>query len=305
MDIDECISRVKEAKLLTEKEVRVVCAKAKEIMLKESNVEPVSSPVTVAGDVHGQFYDVLELFKKGGPLPNTRYIFIGDFVDRGAHSVETMSLLLLYKVKYPKDIYLLRGNHETRVITQAYGFWDEIKKKYGNTNCWTYFVDMFDYLPIGAIVDGQVLCIHGGCSPDIQTIDQMRMIDRRQEPPSEGPFADILWSDPNDSQEGWVVNSRGAGWLFGARVAREFNQLNGLSLIARAHQLVQEGYKFSFSPENSLVTVWSAPNYTYTCGNLASIMKLKEDLKPEFTIFNQSPHSMNITDIKKFIPYFL
>ena len=125
------------------------------------------------------------------------------------------------------------------------------------------------------------------------------------EPPNEGPFADLLWSDPNDTSEGWIVNSRGAGWLFGSRVVREFNYLNDLQLIARAHQLVNEGYKFSFSPENSLVTVWSAPNYTYTCGNLASLMSVTEDLKPSFTTFKQSVHSQNIKDIKSFIPYFL
>jgi serine/threonine-protein phosphatase 6 catalytic subunit len=305
MDIDECLQKVKEAKLLTEREVRIVCCKVKEILAEESNVEPVSTPVTVAGDLHGQFYDVLELFKKGGQLPNTRYIFIGDFVDRGAHSVETLSLLLLLKIKYPTDVFLLRGNHETRVITQSYGFFDEIKKKYGNSNPWTFFVDVFDYLPIGAVVDGKVLCIHGGCSPDIQTIDQIRAIDRKVEPPTEGAYADMLWSDPNENNEGWVTNARGAGWLFGARVVKEFNHLNDLTLIARAHQLVNEGYKFSFQPDNSLVTVWSAPNYTYSCGNLASIMKLKDDLNPRFVVFKQSPHSQNIRDIKGFIPYFL
>lgn len=305
MDIDEAIKRVKECKPLSEKEVRVVCSKVKELLNEESNIEPVNSPITVAGDLHGQFFDVLELFKKGGQLPGTRYIFIGDFVDRGAHSVETISLLLLLKIKYPNDVYLLRGNHETRLITQSYGFYDEIKRKYGNTNVWTFFVDVFDYLPLGAIVDGKVLCIHGGCSPDIQTIDQIRQIDRKCEPPNEGAFADLLWSDPNDTSEGWIINQRGAGWLFGSRVVREFNHLNDLILIARAHQLVNEGYKFSFSPENSLVTVWSAPNYTYTCGNLASLMVLKEDLKPSFTIFKQSDHSQNIKDTKSFLPYFL
>ena len=305
MDIDQCLARAKEAKLLTERELRVVCIKVKEILTEESNCEPVSTPVTVAGDIHGQFFDVLELFKKGGQMPNTRYIFIGDFVDRGAHSVETLTLLLLLKIKYPKDIFLLRGNHETRTITMSYGFYEEIQKKYGNANPWTYFVDVFDYLPLAAIVDSKVLCIHGGCSPEIQTLDQLRAIDRKSEPPNEGAFADILWSDPNDSNEGWVVNNRGAGWLYGSRVVREFNQLNDLTLIARAHQLVNEGYKFSFEPAKSLVTVWSAPNYTYTCGNLASLMTLKEDLNPNFIVFSQSPHSKNVTDMKFFMPYFL
>lgn len=305
MNIDEAIEKIREAKLLTEREVRIVCSKVKEIMSEESNVEPVTTPVTVAGDLHGQFFDVLELLKKGGLPPNTRYIFIGDFVDRGAHSVETLSLLLLMKIKYPREVFLLRGNHETRVITMSYGFYDEVKKKYGNTNPWTYFVDLFDYLPIGAVIDGKILCIHGGCSPEIQTIDQIRAIDRKTEPPTEGAYADLLWSDPSENNEGWIPNARGAGWLFGSRVVREFNHLNDLSLIARAHQLVQEGYKFSFEPDNSLVTVWSAPNYTYTCGNLASIMKVADDLSHNFIVFSQSPHSQNIKDIKGFIPYFL
>lgn len=307
MDLRELQERVKEGKLLTEREVRILCQKIKEVFSQESNVESVSSPVTVAGDVHGQFYDVLELLKKGGPIPGTKYIFIGDFVDRGAHSVETISLLFLLKVAHPDSIWLLRGNHETRVITQSYGFYDEIKKKYGNSNVWNYFVEAFDYLPLGAVVDGQTLCIHGGCSPDLQTIDQIRAIDRKMEPPNEGPFADLLWSDPieNSSSTGWTINARGAGWLFGSRVVREFNHLNGLKLIARAHQLVQEGFKFSFSPEDSLVTVWSAPNYTYTCGNEASIMKLTPDQPPAFVKFTQHASSQNVKDLKSFIPYFL
>lgn len=305
MDITECLNRVKGAKLLTEREVRILCVKAKELLCEESNVEPVSSPITVCGDLHGQFYDVLELFKTGGQVPSTRYVFIGDFVDRGAHSVETLTLLLLLKVKHPSDVILLRGNHETRTITTSYGFYDEIRRKYGNTNVWSFFMEVFDCLPLGAVIDGKILCIHGGCSPETQTIDQIRAIDRRTEPPSEGAYADLLWSDPNEFNEGWVINARGAGFLFGARVVREFNHTNGLDLIARAHQLVNEGYKFSFEPENSLVTVWSAPNYTYTCGNLASIMVVKEGEKPSFKVFKQSEHSQNVKDIKGFIPYFL
>jgi hypothetical protein len=111
--------------------------------------------------------------------PSRRYIFIGDFVDRGYNSVETIELLFCYKVKYPKDILLLRGNHESRQITTVYGFYDEIIKKYGCSTPWKYFNEAFDYLPLGALVDGKILCIHGGLSPEIKTIDQMRTIDRK------------------------------------------------------------------------------------------------------------------------------
>jgi diadenosine tetraphosphatase ApaH/serine/threonine PP2A family protein phosphatase len=136
----------------------------------------------------------LELFKKGGEIPDTRYIFMGDFVDRGFNSVETFQLLLCLKLKYPAHITLLRGNHETRQITTVYGFYDETIRKYGPANPWKYCTEVFDYLGIGAVVEGKVFCIHGGLSPEIKTIDQVRLIDRRMEIPHEGPFCDLMWS---------------------------------------------------------------------------------------------------------------
>ena len=167
-------------------------------------------------------------------------------------------MLLLLKARYPHRITLLRGNHESRQITQVYGFYDECQRKYGNANPWKYVTELFDWCPLAALVDGTVLCVHGGLSPDVRTIDQMRMIDRKMEIPHEGAFCDLMWSDPDDI-ETWAVSPRGAGWLFGAQVTSEFNALNGLELICRAHQLVQEGFKYMFS--EGLVTVWSAPNY--------------------------------------------
>lgn len=146
---------------------------------------------------------------------------IGDFVDRGYNSVETISLLFCLKLKYPTLLTLLRGNHECRNITTMYGFFDEISRKYGNNNVWKYFNDTFDYLPLGAIIEGtsgdnlgKILCIHGGLSPKLKTIDQMRAINRKIEIPHEGPLCDLMWSDPEDIRT-WKINTRGAGWLFG------------------------------------------------------------------------------------------
>lgn len=156
-----------------------------------------------------------------------------------------MEYLLCLKVKYPGSITLLRGNHESRNITMAYGFYDEICKKYGNQGPWKLFCDIFDCLPIGAIADGKILCIHGGLSPEIKTIDQIRLLDRKQEIPMDGPYADLMWSDP-DEVDLWASNMRGAGWLFGKKVTHDFNHINGLNLIARAHQLVHEGYLYWF-----------------------------------------------------------
>lgn len=143
------------------------------------------------------------------------------------------------------------------------------------------------------LLDGKILCIHGGLSPDVRTLDQIRTIDRRQEVPSEGPYCDLMWSDP-ENIETWAVSPRGAGWLFGSRVTSEFNHLNHLELICRAHQLVQEGYKYHFNDQN-LVTVWSCPNYCYRCGNLASILAVDDKLNREFKIFKEVPLDYSLT----------
>lgn len=172
------------------------------------------------------------------------FVFLGDFVDRGYFSLETFTLLMCLKAMYPDKITLVRGNHESRQITQVYGFYEECQQKYGNASVWKSCCQVFDFLVLAAIVDGEVLCVHGGLSPEIRTVDQIRVVARAQEIPHEGAFCDLVWSDP-DEVETWAVSPRGAGWLFGDKVATEFCQVNGLKLIARAHQLVNEGYKVS------------------------------------------------------------
>lgn len=302
---DEWLETAKQCKYLEESEIKSLCEKVKELLAEESNIQPVSSPVTVCGDIHGQFYDLLELFRTGGEVPNTSYIFMGDFVDRGYHSLETFTLLLCLKARYPDKITLLRGNHESRQITQVYGFYDECQKKYGNSNVWKDCCSVFDYLTLAAIVDGSILCVHGGLSPDVKTLDQIRTIQRCQEIPHEGAFCDLMWSDP-DIVDCWVMSPRGAGWLFGASVTEQFCQINNLKLIARAHQLVQEGYKFHF--DQKLVTVWSAPNYCYRCGNVASVMEINENHEisdESFKLFNAVPDDERVILPQQMTPYFL
>jgi len=291
--LEESLEHLKKGECLPEGQLRKVCELVKYILLEESNVHPVSSPVIVCGDIHGQFFDLQELFRTGGEIPEKNYIFMGDFVDRGFNSVETFQLLLCLKAMYPSNITLLRGNHESRQITQIYGFYDECIRKYGNANPWKYCTEVFDSLNLAAIIDGRILCVHGGLSPDINTIDQIRVINRMQEIPQEGPFADLMWSDPEDIQT-WCVSPRGAGYLFGAKVSSQFSHINSLDLICRAHQLVQQGFKYHF-PEQNLVTVWSAPNYCYRCGNVAAILCFDEYLDREFRIFREVPASQNPT----------
>ncbi|KAK2097829.1 Serine/threonine-protein phosphatase 4 catalytic subunit [Saguinus oedipus] len=276
---------------------------AVEILVEESNVQRVDSPVTVCGDIHGQFYDLKELFRVGGDVPETNYLFMGDFVDRGFYSVETFLLLLALKVRYPDRITLIRGNHESRQITQVYGFYDECLRKYGSVTVWRYCTEIFDYLSLSAIIDGKIFCVHGGLSPSIQTLDQIRTIDRKQEVPHDGPMCDLLWSDPEDTT-GWGVSPRGAGYLFGSDVVAQFNAANDIDMICRAHQLVMEGYKWHFN--ETVLTVWSAPNYCYRCGNVAAILELDEHLQKDFIIFEAAPQeTRGIPSKKPVADYFL
>jgi len=228
----------------------------------------------------------MELWRIGGQPPDTNYLFLGDYVDRGYFSVESVSLLLACKVRYPERVTILRGNHESRQITQVYGFYDECLRKYGSANVWKYYTELFDYLPLTALVENRFFCMHGGLSPNIDTLDNVRQIDRNLEVPHEGPMCDLLWSDP-DERTGWGVSPRGAGFTFGQDVSDHFTQVNGLTLIARAHQLVMEG--FNWCHEKKVVTIFSAPNYCYRCANQAAIMEIDERLEYAFLQFDPAP----------------
>lgn len=305
-DLNAWIEHLKKCDQIKDADVKSLCNRAKEILTEESNVVHVQSPVTICGDIHGQFYDLKELFEVGGECPDTNYLFMGDFVDRGYYSVETFLLLLALKVRYPERITLIRGNHESRQITQVYGFYDECLRKYGSANVWRYCTNIFDYLALAAIIDNKIFCVHGGLSPSINTLDEIRSIDRKQEVPHDGAMCDLMWSDPDETQ-GWSVSPRGAGYLFGGDIVEKFNRENKIQLICRAHQLMMDGYKSIFN--DTLVTVWSAPNYCYRCGNVAAILELDENLETNFKKFEAAPKEVTTTPgttTKKQVPdYFL
>ncbi|CAD6564042.1 MAG: hypothetical protein ASARMPRED_002672 [Alectoria sarmentosa] len=300
--LDGWIESLMNCKQLAENDVQRLCDRAREVLQDESNVQPVKCPVTVCGDIHGQFHDLMELFKIGGPNPDTNYLFMGDYVDRGYYSVETVTLLVALKIRFPQRITILRGNHESRQITQVYGFYDECLRKYGNANVWKYFTDLFDYLPLTALIDNQIFCLHGGLSPSIDTLDNIRALDRIQEVPHEGPMCDLLWSDPDD-RCGWGISPRGAGYTFGQDISEAFNHNNGLTLVARAHQLVMEGY--NWSQDRNVVTIFSAPNYCYRCGNQAAIMEIDEHLKYTFLQFDPCPRAGEPMVSRRTPDYFL
>uniref|UniRef100_A0A7S0QCG4 Serine/threonine-protein phosphatase n=1 Tax=Cryptomonas curvata TaxID=233186 RepID=A0A7S0QCG4_9CRYP len=286
-NLDEQISLLLNCTILSESAVKQLCNKAREILITESNVQPVRAPVTVCGDIHGQFNDLMELFKIGGMVSDTNYLFLGDYVDRGFHSVEVVTLLVALKVRWPDRITLLRGNHESRQVTQIYGFYDECIKKYGNAAVWKMFTDLFDYLPLTALIEGEILCMHGGWSPSLDTLDDVRDMDRVMEVPNQGPLCDLLWCDPSDAGIGWATSPRGIGYVFGSDVTDEVTQTNGLKMVARAHQMVMEGY--TLAHEDKVLTIFSAPNYCCRCGNKACILEVDENMRQTFLQFDRAP----------------
>jgi diadenosine tetraphosphatase ApaH/serine/threonine PP2A family protein phosphatase len=299
--VDSWISTLESGEALTESQITSLFSAVSAIFLEEGTVHPISLPLTICGDVHGQLYDVYELFRISGSLPETRYLFLGDYVDRGYYSLQTFCLLAALKLKYPDRIFLLRGNHECRQVNQMYGLYDECVHAFGHAGVWRQANEVFDLLPIGAIVGGSIFCVHGGLSPEIKIYEQIPLIDRFDELPNSGPFADLTWSDPGDI-ETWAINNRGAGWIFGHRPTREFCQNNGLAFVTRAHQIAMNGFEIHHSDQ--LVTVWSAPNYTYRCGNEAAVMKVDEAGNKEFVKFSAVPREKRLVPTEKPHHYF-
>lgn len=284
-DVNNWIDLLLRGELPSERSIRRICESAASIFAEEESVVELKSPINICGDIHGQFTDLLELFQVGGRVGEYQYLFLGDYVDRGYYGIETFILLLLFKIRHPDRIWLLRGNHESRQVTMVYGFYEECILKFGSPNVWRLCADVFDRLPLGAILDGNIFCVHGGLSPAITCLDDLTKIDRKREIPNVGILCDILWGDPQESP-GWSVSPRGAGYLFGPDIVEQFNYTNRLSLICRSHQLAMEGYRWYF--DKKLLTIWSAPNYCCRCGNSAAILKFEEGRPYRLALFEQS-----------------
>ena len=278
---NEQIKLVTETKLLSEDELKYLCIKSMEIFMQESSFLELTAPIIICGDIHGQYRDLIRLFDFGGSPQKKQYLFLGDYVDRGKNSIECISLLLAYKVKYPKNIYLLRGNHESEMINRTYGFFDECRRRY-NLRTWKIFSDCFNWLPIAALVNERILCMHGGISPDLQSLNNIKQIVRPTEVPDKGLLCDLLWSDPEKGAEDWASNSRGISVLFNENLVEKALDELDIDLICRAHQVVEDGYEFF--AQRKLVTVFSAPNYCGEFDNSGAFMIVNKDLMCGFKV---------------------
>lgn len=277
------LSVIEKGLVIPEETVIKILMKIQEVLYQESSVLELKSPIIVCGDIHGQLDDLLELFRTSerfdGTRENQTYLFMGDYVDRGYHSLNTFLFLVVMKLKYPGQYWLLRGNHESRQVSQMYGFYQEIIQNYGHSGIWSLCNETFDLLPIAALIDNEIFSVHGGLSPKVPLIEIISLINRQIEISDDELLSDLCWSDPDDNVQKWRQNQRGAGYIFGAHEVYSFMQQNKLKLITRAHQLAQDGFRWYFGKK--LITVWSAPNYSYRSNNDASILKIRYPGKPE------------------------
>ena len=260
---------------LKEDEIKFLIDKSLQIIKEQKMLVELEAPLHVCGDIHGQYYDLLRIFEHCGYPGEYNYLFLGDYVDRGKQSLETVCLLLCYKIKYPTKVTLLRGNHESSVTNRIYGFYDECKRRY-NVRIWRSFTDLFNYLPVAAIIDDKILCMHGGLSPELKNLQNIESISRPTDIPDSGLLCDLLWSDPDKEVLEYDENDRGVSVIFGEKVVEDFNKKNDLDLIIRAHQVVDEGYEFFANRQ--LITIFSAPNYCGEFDNSAGIMIIDESL---------------------------
>ena len=280
---NEQIKLVTESNLLKETELKYLCMKSMEIFMKESSLLELTAPIIICGDIHGQYRDLIRLFDFGESPKKKQYLFLGDYVDRGKNSIECIALLLAFKVKYPKNIFLLRGNHESEMINRTYGFYDECKRRY-NLRLWKIFSDCFNWLPISAIINQKILCMHGGLSPDLQSLNNIKQIVRPTEVPDKGLLCDLLWSDPEKDCEDWAPNTRGISVLFNEKIVENTLDELDIDLVCRAHQVVELGYEFF--AQRGLVTVFSAPNYCGEFDNAGAFMTVNKDLLCGFKVLD-------------------
>lgn len=287
-----------EGRLQEHQAIKIV-KQATQLLTAEPNLLSVPAPVTICGDVHGQYYDLMKLFEVGGDPKSTKYLFLGDYVDRGSFSIECLIYLYALKITYPNSFWMLRGNHESRHLTEYFTFKNECVHKYSQ-ELYEECITSFNALPLAAIMNEQFFCVHGGISPQLTDLDSVRKMNRFREPPTKGLMCDLLWADPieeydEDNIDTDYLNNavRGCSYAFTYKAACKFLDRTKLLSIIRAHEAQNAGYRMYKRTKTmgfpSLLTMFSAPNYLDSYNNKAAVLKYENNVM-NIRQFNASPH---------------
>jgi len=283
--IEKCLEPLgqKPGKMINipENTLKTLCNGVRDVLLSQPALLEVEAPLKICGDIHGQYHDLLRMFEYGGFPPESNYLFLGDYVDRGKQSLEVVTLLFAYKMKYPENFFLLRGNHECASITRIYGFYDECKRRH-SIKLWKQFCDVFNCLPVCSIIDEKIICMHGGLSPELTSFEQVKRLARPTDVPDSGIICDLLWADPDKDINGWADNDRGVSFIFGPDVVQSFLTKWDMDLVCRAHQVTEDGYEFFANRQ--LITIFSAPNYCGEFDNAGAMMSIDETLMCSFKV---------------------
>ncbi|OHS93122.1 Serine/threonine-protein phosphatase 4 catalytic subunit 2 [Tritrichomonas foetus] len=257
----------------TPEQVSGICRQVQKIFSSEPTILEVYSPVTVVGDIHGHILDLFRILNKCGMPPFRKYLFLGDIVDRGEFSIETLIVIFLLKIVYTDHIYIIRGNHEFDYLCQQCGFFTEVVKYYEEPTVYNSCINVFGHIPLAAKINNSFLCVHGGIGPSFTSLDKFYSIKKPFDDFGDDDFIDsVLWSDPSTDVEQYAPSSRGSGYFFGAEATKEFCEKNHIKMIIRGHECVNDGFEYHF--DQKLITVFSASNYCGLVGNKAAVLEI-------------------------------
>lgn len=278
LELNNLLKNLEDLKLPSKNILLKIITKSKKILQQENNILYLNGNFNVVGDIHGQIFDFLKM--KNLFNLNNKILFLGDYVDRGLNSVELFIYLMVWKILNKDGIYLLRGNHENRSQTSAYGFKLECISKYDIFIYWK-ICEVFEFLPVAAIINNTYFCLHGGISPNL-SIEWLEKMDRIQE---YNEISIILWGDPSEKIDYFIESQRGAGYIFGKSATLDFLKKVNCKYLVRSHQLVFDGVEELF--DKKCITIWSAPNYCYKCKIIACFMIIENE-KHNYVFFEAS-----------------
>lgn len=302
LDLDHCIESLKSGRLLNYMEIKIVSEKAKQIFKEEQNIVKISPPLTICGNINSQFSNLLEIFKISGDIPETNYLFLGGY----SSSIEVISLLFCLKVRYPKRITLLRGLSEDFGYSQTCGFYEEAKRNYGNEEIFKIICEVFNYLPLAAIINNNIFCISGGLSPDFETLEEINKIDRFVCIDNSDNIFGLMANSPVEYSywkflyfyniiNGWMQDPKSNEEYFLEEVTERFEKKNKIDLIICGRHLMEDGFRFFHN--NKLISLFSTPNFGIN-RNKGAIIEIDENMEKKFLFFNKSIIKRNKNNLR-------